>query len=458
MQKKGFWHGIYQKLASPKLTVVIFLVLAAASVVGTLMPQGLSEADLQRHYGQRAIWFITTFGLNDLYHTGWFRLLLLFLCANLVVCTIERLPKTLKVFRRREEQVDPQKLAKCSFNCQFTSNLPQDETEARLINIISEEFGVLQRLDGADHLAGVAENGRWSPLMVYVVHLSVLLVLCGALVGSIFGFKGFMNILEGEAVSEVMLEGSDRGLNLPFQVRCDKFDVSYYDNGMPREFRSDLTLIRDGKEVLKQGLRVNDPLTYDGITFYQASYGAIFKDAEVELTDRESGAVRRFIVPFREWVDIPGTRDRAQILRFDDDFRQLGSAMVLLISRDGREPAGSWILIDRDFHGNKVENYKVRVRRTTRIPYTGLQVKQDPGVWLVWLGFTAMLVGIGLTYYVSHRKLWVWAAADAPGKGGTKIVIAGRTNRNEISFEQEFNRLCDRLQAELRQEGGGSKP
>ncbi|MGA3208789.1 MAG: cytochrome c biogenesis protein ResB [Syntrophales bacterium] len=458
MQKKVFWQGIYQKLASPKLTVVIFLVLAAASVVGTLLPQRLSEAELQGHYGQRAIWFIMTFGLNDLYHTGWFRLLLLFLCTNLVVCTIKRLPKTLKIFRRGEEQVDPEKLANCSFNCQFISNLSQDETESRLISIISEEFGSLRRLDGADHFAGVAENGRWSLLMVYVVHLSVLFVLCGALVGSIFGFRGFMNILEGEAVSEVMLEGSDRGLNLPFQVRCDKFDVSYYDNGMPREFRSDLTLIRDGKEILKQELRVNDPLTYAGITFYQASYGAILKDAEVELIDRKLGVVRRCILPFREWVNIPGTRDRAQILRFEEDFRHLGSAMVLLISRDGRDAAGSWILIDRDFHGNKIENYDVKVLHATQMSYTGLQVKQDPGIWLVWLGFAAMLVGTGLTYYVSHRKLWVWAAADAPGKEWTKIVIAGRINRNELSFERKFNSLCDRLQAELRQERGGLKP
>ena len=393
MQEKGFWRGLYQKLASPKLTVAIFLVLAAASVVGTLMPQGLGQAELQRHYSQRAIWFITTFGLNDLYHTGWFRLLLLILCANLIVCTVERLPKTLKIFRRREDQVDPEKLAKCSLNCQFTSKFSLDETEARLTSIISEEFGALQRLDGADYMAGVAEKGRWSPLMVYVVHLSVLLVLCGALVGSVFGFKGFMNILEGEAASEVMLEGSDRELNLPFQVRCDKFNVSYYDNGMPREFRSDLTLIRDGKEILKRELRVNDPLTYDGITFYQASYGAMLKDAEVELTDRESGAVRRFVAPFREWVNIPGTRDRAQILRFDEDFRRLGPAMVLIISKAGGEPSGSRILIERDFHGNRVENYNVKVLHATRIPYTGLQVKQDPGVWLVWLGFAAMLLG-----------------------------------------------------------------
>jgi cytochrome c biogenesis protein len=458
VQKKGFLQGIYQKLTSPKLTVVIFLVLAAASVVGTLMPQGLSEAELQRHYGQRAIWFLTTFGLNDLYHAGWFRFLLLFLCANLVVCTIERLPKTLKVYRRREEQVDPGKLAKCSLNCQFISNLPQNETEAWLISIISEEFGILQRLDGVDHLAGVAENGRWSPLMVYVVHLGVLLVLCGSLVGSLFGFKGFMNILEGESTNEVMLEGSDRGLNLPFQVRCDKFDVSYYDNGMPREFRSDLTLIRDGKEVTKRVLRVNDPLTYDGITFYQASYGAILNDAEVELTDRESGAVRWVIIPFRKWVDIPGTRDRAQILRFEENFRHLGPAMVLLISQAGGEPSGSLILIEKDFHGNRVENYNVKVLHATRIPFTGLQVKRDPGVWLVWLGFALMLVGIGLTYYVGHRRLWLWAAADMPGKVGTRIIIAGRTNRNEISFERKFKRLCDRMQAELRQESGEGTP
>ncbi|MGC9975912.1 MAG: cytochrome c biogenesis protein ResB [Syntrophales bacterium] len=451
--QKSFWQGIYKKLTSPKLTVVIFFFLAAASVVGTLLPQGLGEADLQRQYSQLAIWFITTFGLNDLYHTGWFRLLLFLLCANLIVCTIERLPKTLKVFRRREEQVDPQKLTKCSLNCQFTSKLSRDEAEARITNIIAERFGSLQRLDGADYMGGVAEKSRWSPFMVYVVHLSVLLVLCGALVGSIFGFKGSMSIPEGESVSEVMLEGSDSGLNLPFQVRCDKFNVSYYDNGMPQEFRSDLTLIRNGQEVLKQELRVNDPLTYDGITFYQASYGAILKEAEVELTDRESGAVRRFVAPFREWVDIPGTRYRAQILRFEEDFRRLGPAMILVISRAGREPDGSWILIDRDFHGNKIENYHVRVLHATRIAYTGLQVKQDPGAWLVWLGFATMLVGIGLTYYVSNRKLWVWAAAEEPGKGGTKIVIAGRTNRNELSFEQEFNKLCDRLRAELGQEG-----
>ena len=289
--------------------------------------------------------------------------------------------------------------------------------------------------------------------MVYVVHASVLLVLLGALVGSIFGFKGVMNILEGEATNEVMLEDSDKGLSLPFQVRCDRFEVSYYDNGMPREFRSDLTLTQGGQEVLKRELRVNDPLTYEGVTFYQASYGTILKDADVELTDRESGAVRRLKIPFREWTDIPGTKDKVQILRFSPDFQGLGPAIGVLILREGHEPIGSWILMDKEFHGNVVATYRVKVIGSQVAQYTGLQVRRDPGVWLVWLGFAAIIVGIGLIYYVSHRRLWVWAEEDT-GSETTTVIIAGRTNRSEISFEQDFKRLCDRLRAELTEEGG----
>ena len=73
-------------------------------------------------------------------------------------------------------------------------------------------------------------------------------------------------------------------------VRCDKFEVSFYDTGAPKEFRSDLAIIDKGREVLKDSIIVNDPLTYEGITFYQANYGNTLKGAEIELTDRDSGA------------------------------------------------------------------------------------------------------------------------------------------------------------------------
>lgn len=60
-----------------------------------------------------------------------------------------------------------------------------------------------------------------------------------------------MNITEGEQSDEVMLD-SGKPINIPFKIKCDDFDVSFYESGMPKEFRSKIALIENGKEILKK--------------------------------------------------------------------------------------------------------------------------------------------------------------------------------------------------------------
>lgn len=456
-QKPGLLTQIYETLASLKLTVFIFLALAAASLIGTLLPQGLSPEELQHEFSPGTAYWIQALGLHDLYRAGWFRMLLLLLCLNLVVCTLQRLPKTIKLVRRREEEIKPEKLAKFSFHKRFTTGLPWTEAKSRLQETIREDFAQLKPLEGGDDFfSGVAEKGRWARLMVYGVHLSVLLILFGALLGSIFGFKGFMNIPEGSASQEVMLSSGHGSVTLPFTVRCDKFDVSFYDTGAPKEFRSDLTIVQDGKEVLKHPLLVNDPLEVEGITFYQASYGAILKDAEVEFQDKNTGKVERMTLGYRDVDVIPGTQDHVQIAEFQENFRGFGPAVGIMLQKEGQQATGAWILADKpDFHGNRIENYRIKITRLQQSHYTGLQVKKDPGVWVVLFGFTLMVVGIGLTFYTSHRKLWVHAERGSGTDGRSKIVIAGRTSKNTSGFEDEFEELCRHLQSRLKPEDKG---
>ena len=95
-KKKGLIDILYQNLSSMRLTVSLFLTLAVCSILGTLLPQGTSLEELQRQYSPTLSWWIDTFSLNDLYRAGWFRTILLLLCVNLVICTLQRLPKTLK--------------------------------------------------------------------------------------------------------------------------------------------------------------------------------------------------------------------------------------------------------------------------------------------------------------------------------------------------------------------------
>ncbi len=449
-EKPGSSTYLIEALSSLKLTVFVFLALAVASVIGTLLPQGLSVEELRQQYGPGVASWINMLGLNDLYRSGWFRTLLFLLCVNLIVCTIERLPKTIRLLQHREDRITPQKLSKFNFHREMTTVLPRAEVESRLEGIIKAEFGSLEKLDCGDSFCAIAETGRWTRFTVYGVHLSVLLILFGALIGSVFGLKGFMNIPEGSASDEVTLTGGSGSVLLPFQVRCDKFDVSFYDTGAPKEFRSDLAVIEDGKETLKESIRVNDPLTIKGITFYQASYGSILKEADVEFQNIDTGKVYRMALPFRELRTLPETQDKVEAVEYQSNFGQFGPAIGIMVAKEDGKPTGSWVLVDRpDFHGNRIENYKIKVNRTALTYYTGLQVKKDPGVWIVLSGFTLMIVGIGLTFYTSHRKLWMHLGPGESGTASLKVVIAGRTSKNATGFEEDFDRICDRLQDDL---------
>ena len=269
-------------LSSLKLTLILFFTLAAASLIGTLLPQGLTLPELRQHFSPAVASLIDFLALNNLYHSMWFRILLLLLCINLIACTVDRLPKTVRLLRRPESPFDSRKLSRFGFSSSIAAALPQENVQSVVKSAVCETFGQLCEIQSSGPFCAVSETGRWSRLMVYGVHLSVLIVLVGALGGSYLGFKGNMSLFEGESSDKVMLAGGESVQELPFMVRCDKFEVSFYDTGAPKEFRSDLAVIDKGREILKESVVVNDPLTYEGITFYQASYGTTLKTAEIE--------------------------------------------------------------------------------------------------------------------------------------------------------------------------------
>jgi len=448
-QQAGIWQKINKTLGSLKLTLFVFLTLAVFSIIGTLLPQGMTEQDLHERFGPGLGHWIESVGFHDVYRTGWFRFLLLLLCVNLVVCSLQRLPKTLKLIRHEEGDINPDKLLKLSTHVELTTRLPWEETRSRLTRVLSDGFASPKVSLSSDTYTAYAIRGKWSPLMVYVVHSSVLIVLAGALFGSILGFKGFMQISEGASSDEVILSSGHQQITLPFKVRCDDFDVSFYDTGAPKEFRSDLTVLTNDQPVHRQTIRVNDPMSYEGITFYQSSYGNTLKLAELELSDKAAGISQKMTLRFREGGSIPGTQDRVQLVQYQPDLSRFGPAIGVVLQKHGQqESSGSWILVNMpDFHGNRIENYHVKVLRTEVSQYTGLQVKKDPGVWMVYAGFTAMLIGIGLAYYTSQRKIWVWAA---PKGSAQRVVIAGRANKNSLAFEAEFTQLCERFMNDLK--------
>jgi cytochrome c biogenesis protein len=251
---------------------------------------------------------------------------------------------------------------------------------------------------------------------------------------------------------------------LGFSVRCDDFEVEFYENSqMPREYKSWLTVIEDGKEVMRKAIEVNDPLTYKGITFYQANYGMIPGASGLvvlKVTSNSGASELRRLNP-GETFAIPGTtiegtvRDFSPALSFDRQGRAFtfsemmnNPAVFIDFREEGKEKYAGWIMKRYPDTWKTPEGHTVQFIDFWGIQYTGLQVRKDPGVWLVYLGSFIMTMGLFTAFFMSHRKLWVRIVED---KGNTRVSIGAFANKNRMAFERKI----DKMVSLLRKRGGG---
>jgi cytochrome c biogenesis protein len=74
--------------------------------------------------------------------------------------------------------------------------------------------------------------------------------------------------------------------------------------------------------------------------------------------------------------------------------------------------------------------------------YTGLQVSRDPGVWVVYVGFILMIIGIYITFFMSHQQICI--AVTGQGKK-SRILVAGISNKNKLGMQKKVTKLSEHL-------------
>lgn len=105
-----------------------------------------------------------------------------------------------------------------------------------------------------------------------VLHLSLALILAGALVTSFSARKGMLHVREGESV-ETFETKDGKVLELPFSVELEGFEVLYHSGtDAAADYSSRLRFTRNGS-VLREGeVRMNRILSCKGYRFYQTDY------------------------------------------------------------------------------------------------------------------------------------------------------------------------------------------
>ncbi len=461
---QGFLGRIWSFFTSLKLTIFLLFILAVTSISGTIILQRGNPQQYVKAYGEGGYRIIKALGLYDVYHSWWFLTLLAILAVNLIVCSIDRFPRAWHFIKEPLKWPDKGTLEEMKPREKFNVSLSLEETLAGIHRVLKGKgYKCEEKMEeGVGRI--FAQKGVINRMGVYVTHLSVLIILVGGLIGGIWAFSRGMTIVEGASSRNVSIFGTHKIVTLPFDVRCDSFQVKYYPGTMtPKEYKSTITILEKGKPVLTKDVRVNHPLKYKGISFYQASYGTI-SNRTGTLTLRvipQGGKGKPFELQVKVGEEVP-LKDgyTLKLVAFFPDLvlgqdnqpmnrsEELRNPAALLeVRKDGKFLYRSWVFaFFPEVHSVKDVPFKFRYVAFKGLQYTGLQVSKDPGVWVVWTGCILMLVGLTICFFISHRRIWV--VVEDKGRK-RQVLVVGNVNRNHGAFSQHFDELIKEIREAL---------
>jgi len=384
--------------------------------------------------------------LFTVFSSVWFKVIVVLLTTSLVACTVQRIPGLWKVSMHPHVDVGPAFFEHAPQHETATTRRSATEVESTLREVFKKHhYRFVSVDDGVTHVYG--DKHRFTGFASLIAHMSLVLILVGVMIGALFGFRdGQFMLAEGETAAVPTLADTT--------VKLEAFRDSYYvESGAPADYASDLVVFKDGQEVQRQTVRVNDPLRIGDISFYQSFYGPaaqmIVADASgkelvaqgVPLawsTDDGARKVGTFVIPsagLTAWV--VGTAGSG------DPLVKPGQMRIELYKSSGEGTPVAQATIDQG-KPTEVNGLTFTFQRETQ--FTGLSVAKDPGVMVVWLGCLLLMAGFVVVFMLPHRRLW---ARIVPEAGGRTTVALASAGRKDVTQGTEFADLVVDVRAAL---------
>ncbi|MDI6880745.1 MAG: cytochrome c biogenesis protein ResB [Desulfitobacteriaceae bacterium] len=431
---KSWTDKLWYLFSSMKMGLALLGATALTSGIGTILPQ--TELEPDRAEAVSRIWQVL--GFTHVYSTAWFRLLLGLLCVNLLVCSMQRFSGTYnRTFKPRPPQNSndiPQKLRQEIKGSTENLRLKTEKIlRDRGFRLIGEESG-----ESWSFVAQKHHLGYWS---AFIVHIAFVILISGAILGMFFGFKGTMMAAAGTTTALKNIDLSKGTVTQDFGVKVNSAEDRFLPNGERDNWYTNLSIIENGRETASGTLSVNHPFTYKGVTFYQASF-----DHGVHLT-----------------ADVTGQTMPIYLRNQGRPFRFPNTDLYLFIGGMMGSPQQPVILFQIYKAGNSqpIQSGQLSAGESTNVQgqykvtmegyagFTGLQVKKDPGVTVVWLGSGLLLLGLMLSFY--WRPLLVSGILEQEGRltlGMASGKIIGQT-------ETEFGKLLSEIEGTYSKERAG---
>ena len=412
-------------LTDLRFAIFLLALIALFSSLGTFIEQDEPLFFYQKNYPTEnpiygfVDWkFITFFGLEHVYTTWWFFLLLFLLAASLIGCTITR---QFPIFFNAKDYLF--KKQKNSFlNLNFFVRLKPVPylKELILVKIQNMNFYTYQKANVIYGYKGLI--GRISPILV---HFSLIVILSGSFVGAFKNFKAQEILPKGEIfhIQNTLKVGFLTDLPL-FNIRVNDFWAEYKNNRI-HQFYSNLSVLDNlGNELKQQTISVNNPLRYHGVDFYQSDWNLLGIRIE-NLTTKKIYELPLFPLKkdTKSWISwVVSQFENQQSVPLTLIFDQFQNIFFVYDTKGtflGSKNVGD--LISKDLQILEI------------LPSTGLLVKYDPSISIIYFGFGILMITTFLSY-LPYTQFWIFQKEK-------EFWVGSSTNRGKIQFELQFENL-----------------
>ena len=417
-------QNIFKSIADLRFAIFILLIIAAFSVIGTVIEQDQSIEAYKLNYPltNRVFGFLSwdiilQFGLDHIYKTWWFISLILLFGISLLTCTLLQQFPALKIARRCQFFRTTQQF--CRLN--ISTNLDHLSFSQLLFKIKENKYSIFQQKNIIYCYKGLI--GRIAPI---IVHFSMILILIGAVIGSVSGFKAQEIVPKTETFHIQNILNNGQFTFIPkVSIRINDFWITYTKQTTIKQFYSNLSILNvDGNEIEQKTIFVNSPAKYNGIDYYQTDWNII----GLRIKNKDFSV---FQYPL---INLPNNQEKIWLTWVSKN-QQLTDGFTLLI--DNLQGYCSVYTKVGKFIGNLELNESLKLENPIVLEdilsSTGLQIKADPGILLIYLGFLFLMIST-LISYITYSQIWIVQERN-------KIFIGGNTTRATFDFEVEFLKL-----------------
>jgi cytochrome c biogenesis protein len=422
-QLKTIQKRILQVLTDLKFAISLFFLISFYGVCGSILEQERPAQYYIENYSVKKPFlnFLTSdlifnFGLDHIFSTWWFYTLIFVFGLSLITCSFTRqIP--LFLFSRGVRFFYSSNIPK---NFQIFETLKPVKTSFLTNLLLEKNYLTIQKQGAIYSYKGLI--GRFAPLLV---HLSLIIVLAGTMVASLSSFSAQELIPKSELfnIQNTIRKGTFSQFP-KYTIRVNDFWITYNEEENIKQYFSNISVLGiNGTEKASQTISVNNPLQYKGLTIYQTDWDLVALRLQLK-----NGIIKQIpLVPLekqsKNWIanfQIDNNNYYIVVSNLD--------GYVSLYDKDGQFLQQLELL-------DEISDFKL----VDIIPRTGLQLKMDAGVPIIYLGFFFLMLSI-IASSKEFPELWI-----SNDKHNKNIYVAGRTNRSQLAFDLELFKIFANL-------------